>query len=206
MGARPIIDAGPALNFFAINKERVLFDVVGPLSTTETVRNEILSKARSKKDVRFAAAEKVLNRLMPKWVEVLSDDGTPELDSAVHRISQLPLAERKTVAADLGETMVVAHAAVKAEAGEHVVVIIDDQGGAALAIAEKSRLDRLRTQNPAVGSIVRVSTLTILAQAAGRQYIPDRRVMRDVYGRLCTKDDGLPPIEKTRLLAPDLWK
>lgn len=34
---RPIIDAGPGLNFLSLNKERLLFSVLGPLSVPETV-------------------------------------------------------------------------------------------------------------------------------------------------------------------------
>ncbi len=34
MSVRPIIDAGPALNFLSINKERLLVAVLGPLSAT----------------------------------------------------------------------------------------------------------------------------------------------------------------------------
>jgi hypothetical protein len=33
MSHRPIIDAGPGLNFLSINKERLLIGVLGPLST-----------------------------------------------------------------------------------------------------------------------------------------------------------------------------
>ena len=203
MSARPIIDAGPALNFLAINKERVLIDAIGSISTPESVRDEVIRKSRS--DPRFKAVEKVWNRIPPTYLEVLSDDETPELDSAVHRISQLPLSERKTKANDLGETMVVAHAAVMAEVGHQVIVVIDDSGGAAIATAEKSRLDRLRSQGKAVGSITLVNTLTILHRAAGRQYLPDKASMQEIYVRLRKCDDGLPPIRETGLLNPDLW-
>jgi hypothetical protein len=37
MSARPIIDAGPGLNFLSINKERLLIAILGPLSAPETV-------------------------------------------------------------------------------------------------------------------------------------------------------------------------
>ncbi len=46
MSYRPIIDAGPGLNFLSINKERLLIDVMGPLSAPETVQDEVLRKAR----------------------------------------------------------------------------------------------------------------------------------------------------------------
>ena len=57
MSVRPIIDAGPGLNFLSINKERLLIAVLGPLSAPETVRGEVLRKSRQ--DDRFRAAATV---------------------------------------------------------------------------------------------------------------------------------------------------
>jgi hypothetical protein len=54
MSIRPIIDAGPSLNFLSSNKERLLIAVLGPLSAPETVRDEVLRKSRQ--DDRFRAA------------------------------------------------------------------------------------------------------------------------------------------------------
>ena len=45
MSHRPIIDAGPSLNFFSINKERLLVAVLGQLSAPETVQAEVLRKS-----------------------------------------------------------------------------------------------------------------------------------------------------------------
>lgn len=58
MSQRPIMDAGPGINFFSLNKERLLFGVLGPLAIPEIVEKEIRRKARQ--DQRFAAAERVL--------------------------------------------------------------------------------------------------------------------------------------------------
>lgn len=148
---RPIIDAGPALNFCSINKQRLLIATLGRLSTTETVEDEVLRKART--DTRFRPAEAVWNKLTPKWVQVLSDDLTPELDAVVQRLSGLPMAERKRQAKDLGETMVIAHAVVAAEAGATVTILIDDGSGARIATTEIARLERRRAQGrPMEGS------------------------------------------------------
>jgi hypothetical protein len=54
MSIRPIIDAGPGLNFLSVNKERLLIAVLGPLSAPETVRDEVFRKSRQ--DDRFRAA------------------------------------------------------------------------------------------------------------------------------------------------------
>src|SRR6266568_93610 len=203
MSRRPIIDAGPALNFLAINRERLLFGVLGRIATPETVAAEVMRKSRT--DRRFSAVQRTWPKLTPNWIEVLSDDITVELDRAVTRISALPTAERKAQAKDLGEVMVVAHAAIAAEAGHRVIAIVDDQGGARLATAEQRRLVRLRAQGHPVGDIVLVNTVTILARAAGTPLLPDRAAMRAVYARLRECDDGLLPIEQTPLISTELW-
>lgn len=204
MTVRSIIDAGPALNFLAINKERVLFSAMGPISTPETVRTEVIRK--SGRDRRFSRVEKVWNKIPSRLLEVLADDPTAELVATLGRISQQPWDQRLATAKDLGETMVVAHAVVKAEAGHRVIVIIDDQGGASLATNEIRRLDRLRAAGRPVGAIALVNTVTILEKAAGSEYLPDKKSMREVYDRLRGCDDGLLPIARTPLLSPTVWR
>lgn len=203
MSPRPIIDAGPGLNFLSINKERLLIGVLGPLSAPETVRDEVLRKARA--DPRFRAAGSAWRKLTPRWIQVLSDDETPELAVAVHRMTQQPMQKRMQQPKDLGEIMVVAHAVVAAEAGAAISVLIDDGSGARIAAAEIGRLRRLHAAGQPVGSIRLVSTLTVLQRAAGTQHIPDRAAMRDIYQRLRGLDDGLQPIEATPLLSPGHW-
>jgi len=40
MTTRPIIDAGPSLNFLSINKERLLIATMGKLSAPESAQTE----------------------------------------------------------------------------------------------------------------------------------------------------------------------
>jgi hypothetical protein len=129
MSIRPIIDAGPGLNFLSVNKERLLIAVLGPLSAPETVRDEVFRKSRQ--DDRFRAAATVWRKLANHYIQILPDDVTPELATVVQRISGLPIAERMKHSKDLGETMVIAHAVVAAESGQSVTVLIDDGPGAA---------------------------------------------------------------------------
>lgn len=204
MSVRPVIDAGPALNFCSINRERLLLATLGPISAPEAVRDEVLRKART--DTRFRPAERVWARLPERLLQILSDDETPELAAAVARICGLPMAERTRQGKDLGELMVIAHAVVSAEAGDTVIVLIDEGQGAALATAESHRLDRLRAAGRAVGTIRLVGTRTVLERAAGGEHLPDRAAMRDVYERLRACDDGLLPIEKTTLLARERFR
>jgi hypothetical protein len=203
MSVRPIIDAGPGLNFLSANKERLLIAVLGPLSVPEAVQDEVLQKSRQ--DDRFRAAATVWKKLTPRWIQILSDDVTPELATVVQRISGLPMGQRRRQPKDLGETMVIAHAVVAAESGQSVTILMDDGPGAAIATSEIGRLQRLGSSGQPVGSITLASTLTVLGRAAGNQYLPDRAAMRDTYNRLRGLDDGLPPIENTDLLTPKLW-
>lgn len=203
MSVRPIIDAGPGLNFLSANKERLLIAVLGPLSVPEAVQDEVLRKSRQ--DDRFRAAATVWKKLTPRWIQILSDDVTPELAIVVQRISGLPMGERRRQPKDLGETMVIAHAVVAAESGQSVTILMDDGPGAAIATSEIRRLRRLGSSGRPVGSITLASTLTVLGRAAGTEHLPDRAAMRDTYNRLRGLDDGLPPIENTDLLIPKLW-
>lgn len=202
--ARPVIDAGPCLNFLAANAERILLGTLGAVSSPETVRDEVLRKAD--REPRFTPAATTWRKLERRWIEVLSDDDTPELSAVVQRITALPLAERLRQARDLGETMVIAHAVVAAEAGASVTVLIDEHRGAQLAAQEARRLERLRADGHSCGSITIASTLTVLARAAGTTHLPDRGEMRRVYERMRGLDDGLVDITQTDLLAPSTWQ
>lgn len=203
MPHRPIIDAGPGLNFFSINKERLLIGTLGPLCAPETVREELIRK--SQQDQRFQAAEAVWRRLPDRLMHVLSDDVTIELEAVVQRITRLPMAERLKQPKDLGETMVIAHAVVAAEAGRDVTMLIDDRLGAQIATSEIDRLRRRKSDGHAVGTIKLINTLTVLEKASGKEYLPDKATMREIYKRLRALDDGLPPLEDTRLLSPGIW-
>lgn len=203
MSQRPIMDAGPGINFFSLNKERLLFGVLGPLAIPEIVEKEIRRKARQ--DQRFAAAERVLGKVPSRLLEILSDDVTDELAAAVQRIAGMPIEQRIRSGKDLGETMVVAHAVVAVERGERAIVLIDDQGGRRVAAREAARLQRLRQARPEVGSIALITTVSVLKKAAGYEYLPNRSAMRDVYGKLRGLDDGLAPLGTTGLMELPCW-
>ena len=197
------IDAGPSINFFSINKERLLFSVLGALSAPEAVKKEVLRKAHQ--DKRFSAAGRVWRKLPSSLLQILSDDETKELSIAVERINGIPFTQRMHFSKDLGETMVIAHAAVAAEAGEDVVILIDDNDGIRRAAAEAKRLQRLRNMGKSVGSIRLIHTVTVLEAAAGGEYLPDRAAMRNIYLRLKELDDGLLPLEKANLMSLPCW-
>lgn len=211
MSCLTLIDAGPSLNFFSVNHERLLIEMVGSLTVPETVRDEILRKAQ--RDSRFSAASGVMKKLPKRFFEVVSDSSDDEyLTAAVERLmryegaSERSFDQRKRRPQDLGELMVVAHASVRAERGESVLVLIDDGAGQNLVMKEIGRIKRLRSKgNTAVGSIQIITTVTVLERAAGSKYIPDRQKMRKLYERLRELDNSLQPIENTYLLAPQTW-
>lgn len=202
--SRPILDAGPGLNFFSIKKERLLIATLGPLSAPAIVGEEIQRKARQ--DTRFERSYRVWKTLSSsQYLEVLSDEATDELSAAVSRISDMSLADRFTISKDLGETMVIAHAVVLAEQGKSVTVLIDDGAGQQLLAFQQARLERLRAAGHNFGDLNLITTLTVLERAAGSTHIPDKATMRKLYERLRGLDDGLPPITHTQLLAPSTW-
>ena len=203
MSQRPIMDAGPGINFFSLNRERLLFAALGPLAVPEIVEQEIRRKARQ--DQRFAAAERVLGKVPAQLLEILSDDVTDDLAAAVQRIAGMPMVDRIRSNKDLGETMVVAHAVVAAERGGQVIVLIDDGGGREVAGREAARLQRLKQLRPEVGKISLITTVTVLKKAAGSEHLPDKGAMRDLYGRLRGIDDGLLPIAQTGLMDLSTW-
>lgn len=204
MNQRPIMDAGPGINFLSLNKQRLLFSVLGPLSVPEIVETEIIRKSRH--DLRFAAAERVWKRLPPRLMEVLSDDATDELAAAVHRIAGVPMAQRMRSGKDLGEIMVIAHAVVAAERGESVIVLIDDGAGRRMAGDQQRRLDRIRGANHTVGRLDLIGTISILKFAAGGEFIPDKSSMRKLYGCFRKLDDGLLPLADTDLMDLPCWR
>ncbi len=204
MSSRPIMDAGPGINFLSIHKERLLFATLGALSIPETVRDEILRKSVT--DPRFSASESVLKKLPEQLLNILSDDVTNELATAVERICGLPFSERTSVPKNLGETTVIAHASIAAEAGDDVIVLIDDGDGCRLAAREAARLDRLHRAGKPVGSIRVIGTLTVLERAAGGEHLPDRAALRKLYERLRGLDDGIPPLSRTNLMELACWK
>lgn len=200
-----IVDAGPALNFMATKQERILLTAVGPkIAAPETVRREVLRKATH--NIKFETAATVWARLEhAKRLDILSDDVTPELNRVVQRLSNTPMADRLLKDKDLGETLVIAHAVVHAEAGARVIMLIDEIEGARAATAESNRLRRLAVSGKHVGSLTLYNTHTVLKRAAGSEHLKDKNAMRTVYDLLREHDAGLVHINQTDLLGSPPW-
>ena len=203
MNDRPIIDAGPGLNGMSLNRERLLIGVLGPISAPECVEAEVLRKSRQ--DHRFRTAAAVWRKMAPRYLEILSDDPTPELENVIRRLCNMPPTDRAASKRDLGELMVIAHGVVLAESGATVIMLIDDGGGARLAASEMRRLDRMRRSNQDLGRIILINTLAVLAKAVQAGLISKKEELRALYQQLRLLDDGLPPIESTGLMSNDRW-
>jgi hypothetical protein len=113
-----IIDAGPALTFLARKDTTnvLLQGLRGGLVAPEIVHTEVIRKSRQKPSLRTAKTRWATLR-NAGWIELLSDDETPALSAAVQRLCGMPMGRRIQQGKDLGELMVIAHAAVLAEAG-----------------------------------------------------------------------------------------
>lgn len=203
MRVLPIMDAGPGLNFFSLNQERMLFEALGPLCIPETVHAEMSRKART--DARFARTQNVLGKLPERLLAILSDDATGPFQEHFERIARMPMVDRIKSGKDLGETMVVAHAATQAERGCDVTVLIDDRGGQRLAALESQRLNRRRMVETQIGHLRIITTLTVLQRSIASRHLPDHAALRKLYDRMRGLDDGLLPLEMTGLLTLPSW-
>lgn len=181
----------------------MLFEALGPLCVPETVHSEMIRKAQN--DRRFARTQNVLGKLPAALLEILSDDATGPLRESFERLAQMPVSDRMKNGKDLGELMVVAHAAVQAEQGRDITVLIDDQGGQRLAAHESRRLDRRRIYAPNTGHLHLITTLTVLERSVAGPHLPDPDALRKLYGRMRLLDDGLVPLEMTGLLDSPCW-
>lgn len=200
---RVIIDAGPVLNFFSINKERVLTEVVGRLSVPETVQKEVYRKAET--DKRFERVKLTFDKALGGYIDILSENFDDELVQTFERISGSRFQKRLKQPKNLGELMAITFAVDHAESGALVYLIIDDRDGVRLARKEERRLDRLRKAGKSVGRIYILGTCSVFEKAAGGRSIPDKKEMQKIYSRLRAQDDGLPPIRQTNLLKPICW-
>lgn len=205
IGPSAIIDAGPALTFLARkDTTRILYTGLGTvdLLAPEQVEREVLRKSRQDKK-RFGAAEAAWKKIVAaNRLTVLPDDETAELSAAVQRLCRMPMSLRMRQQKDLGELLVIAHAAVRAEAGDDVAILIQERNGTAMAQNEALRITRLE----GAGRLRVWDTQTILLRAIGGAHLPDRATMKSTYASMQSLDAALPPISTTDLLAEEIWK
>lgn len=204
-GPGAIIDAGPALTFLARKETtRILYAGLGTadLLAPEQVEREVIRKSRNDKR-RFGTAEATWKTIAAaNRLTVLPDDETAELAAAIQRLTLMPMSDRMRQQKDLGELLVIAHAAVRAEAGEDVAVLIQERNGTAMAHNEARRIKNLG----GTGRLRVWNTQTILLRAAGSAHLPDKATMKTVYESMLPLDAALPAISQTNLLTTAVWE
>jgi hypothetical protein len=166
------------------------FDLFVP----DTVDDEVLRK--EKRDPLFAGTGSNWNILTGHGhVNILSSDPDgidgKTLAEIVYSLSRMPLAERLQTSKDLGELMVIAHAKMRSDRGEKVVVIIDEWRGQQLASQVGLRV---------------INTERILLMGIKTGHVTDKNHMKKLYEEFRTFDLGLVAIEQTKLLSPEVWK
>lgn len=173
----------------------------GPLSACEGIERPCLALFGARPVLCWAARR---TRRSVLYLETLPDDIADALNAAVSRISGTPMAKCMRRPQDLGELMVVSHAAVAAEAGSHVVVLIDETNGAQLAASEQRRLTGC-DREVSGWDRSHLSTHPRSSKPPPEQPTFPTRGNARLYDRLRRLDDGLVTIGKTRLLSPQLW-
>jgi hypothetical protein len=178
---------------------------LGPLSAPESVQTEVLRKARQ--DERFKAAAAIWPKLTPIWMQILSDNQTPEFAAVVHRITHQPIAARLKQSKDLAETMVIAHAIVAAEAGAVVTVLIDDGQGRTPPPQRSTGSDGCKPAAKPSGRSLRSARSRSWSGSSQTSHPGQGRHAQYLHtaARARRQLDGLPPIETIGLLSPDLW-
>ena len=190
-----LLDAGPCLNFLAVGQQNILIQAAASLhlqlAAPERVDSEIEGMAR---DLRFerTAVLSVWRTLKASGrLQILDDSLTTEaFTMAVARISGMPAADRVRERRSLGEIMVLAHASVCAQQGQHVVVLIDEGDGRRRALREQAWLK----SQQAGGQLALWRTSQVLRLASAQpDWIVGGKTWEAVYDRMRRFDDGLLP-------------
>lgn len=197
-----VVDTGPVLKFFATNTERWLFAALAhhPIHAPDAVRDEVFAVPRRRP--QFERAPQMWQKVEHRFIIRLCDDLTPALADACRSVLGQDLDAVKRQSADLGERMALLHTSVKAQEGEHVVLLCDDGPAQALIRREAARLTRLG----ATGTVAVADTLLILEWAIQAGAVPSRVELRKAYARMADVDESLPKsINRTALLGSPPW-
>lgn len=193
-----LLDAGPALTFLAVGQENVLIQLARfgkmRISAPERVDREVEGMSHDPRFVRTGVYRRWQTLKTAGRVQILRDDlDGGAFEKAVGRIAGMPAQDRVRRKSSLGEIMVIAHGSVLAQQGEDVVVHIDERDGRRRAAREIAWLLR----EGARGRMRLWTTPQIILQAKERDgWLAGSEDWRDVYRRMRTFDDGLPPLSE----------
>jgi hypothetical protein len=191
-----LLDAGPSLNFLAVGQQSIL------VKLSESHSLQMAAPARVDVEVRGMCKNPRFSETgaLSTWqklrasgrVQILDDTLTGQaFTAAVTRISGMPAKERARSPKSLGEIMVLAHASVFAQGGQHVFVLMDDRDGRSRARAERAWLRRQK----APGELTLWSTPQVLRNAGDELgWIVNGLTWQDVYEQMQKFDDGLVPL------------
>lgn len=189
-----LIDAGPSLNFLAVGQANVLIRLAQSrdlhLAAPAKVDSEVLGMSKDPRFARTAVLGTWEKLKAAQRITILDDTLTSvTFTDAVTRISGMPAQQRVRSSRDLGEILVIAHASVHVQSGEHVYVLIDDKDGRRLALKEQQWLSRANV----TGSLSLWSTPRVLKHAGARTgWIRNDLTWEQVYKQMMAFDDGLP--------------
>lgn len=164
----------------------------------EEVVWEIQKKAHE--DKRFQASGRILARLPPRLMNVLTGEFTREREIVYERLTEQPMAQRVPRQKDLGEIMAIVHGVVLARSGCDVTLIIDDGEGRRKALNERGLLeDARRVGDTAIGELRLIGTTDILQRAYEKGSFENKSELKKLYTRMRKLDDGLVPFEQSQL-------
>lgn len=180
-----VVDAVCCVYFCAAGKSSLLISILAGLGleilVPAEVEREVLRKRIGQSDshwprMRASTRVRILDPLDPT-------DSKSAVLANVARIRETSAQLALSRSQDLGEAVVIGHAKVLADAGHHVCVVIDDQGGQALATMEGL-------------SILAVEDLLLAAVQLGF-LAPER--LRKTYEDLVPFGSGLPTWDASTL-------
>ncbi|GIE33947.1 hypothetical protein Ait01nite_069920 [Actinoplanes italicus] len=195
-----LLDAGPSLNFLAVDQQNILIQVAASqslqLAAPARVDGEIIGMSFNER-FKTTNVRRVWTTLKTSGrVAILPDElTTREFTAAVTRISGMPARDRVRTKKSLGEIMVLAHASVYVQQGHDVFVLIDDRDGRQRASREARWLGERGHKN----RLDLWSTRRVLQEAGRNQgWITGELTWEQVYDQMTAYDDGLIPRSQWR--------
>lgn len=193
-----LLDAGPALNFLAVGQQNILIRAADSanlqLAAPQRVDREVRGMCKDARFARTGALGAWSKLCAAQRIDILDDslDGNGAFTAAVTRISGMPASDRVRSGKSLGEILVIAHASIRAQAGQDVFILIDEGDGRSRAHRECGWL----TRESAPGTITLWRSQQVLHAAKHHpDWIVGDLTAEQVYEKMRPFDDGLPALD-----------
>lgn len=203
-----IFDTGPIFKFLTTDCVPQLLEAIGKnvVNIPAAVDFEITDTPNRRR--QFERAAQIWPRFPARFKNILPDDETEELQKCCRSVLGMNFAEMYACKKDRGENMAILHGVLLARAGEHVVLICDENAGTGKIKQQANalRMQQVHNQWAPGGQIQHADTLLLLRWAieAGAfesqdQFIKKYRVMADL-------DEALPKdVKVTGLTKRPPW-